>query len=579
MNKYNVILEDTGQSSVKIVSFYKKMAGVDLKTANEKIRSVPCVLFENLTEEEAKRIALQLKGEGAKSRIELRETNDEEASSISQEYEYVHNDNKVSNKSKKIEDTTLNILEKISRIITCVVGVAAFLLLMLDYSGLEGLTNGLTKIFTYLFIACLLWFLLGKRYVTYLLEQMENEVLYADKEYNSIELYELLKEKLRYDGVEKIKLENEQCVVECKFGIHNLVYDPDCTKIFVSYDYKGKFPSYLELCNMVEANCIAKNLKDALYGTEDAEAEKKQIDKLYRLHRLGKLTPLYIIVGILLLIGPKEIKKGIETLRYPEIVTVQEGSIPILGDADVKTVLENFFGEPKWRYEKEDDKTGYVVFSGTAIENSTNMVRDFEIYFHTKRINDEEIQYEVQLMTLEGEEVSEADMLGMLLMVNEEYTPDNETASDLSYEETVIEEAVVEGEKEVLHLEEFIVLGQTADEMAELMNAGGYDVVYLEEYDACGFADARLRISNYDVGLCITALPSETATIWFGDVNTDMSLEEADWQLINSMGAENISAPDDNAWRYKIDEIYYFTMYGEGEDRISFVLEIFWNNY
>jgi len=477
MSKYNVILEDAGKNSVKVIQLYKKIAGVDLKTANERVRSVPSLLFENLTEEEAKKIVLQLKGEGAKLRLELKELDDGEVSLPVREYEYVNDDKKENNKSKKIEDTTLNILEKISSIITGVIGVATFLLLMIDYSGLEGLTNGLTKIFTFFFIACLLWFLLGKRYITYLFEQMENEVFYIEKNYNADEMFELLKVNLKYDGVKKICLENGQCVVECKFGTHNLTYNEECEKVFVSHDCKGKFLSYLELCNMVEANCIAKSIKDALYGTEEAETEKIQINKLYRLHRLGKLTPIYVIIGILLLIGPKEIKKGVEAMRFPEIAAVQESSIPILGDADVQTVLENFFGDPEWRFEKENDDTGYVIFSGTAIENSTNMVRDFEIYFRTKRIHDDEIQYEIQKMTLEGDAVSEADMLGMLLMVNEKYTPDNESVS----EETIVEEEKEVAEEETVVYEEVVYFaGSYSNELISVSISQWSDAEFTE---------------------------------------------------------------------------------------------------
>ncbi len=436
MSKYNIILENAGSSKVKVIQIYMQLTGASLADAKEKLHVIPCIFMENLPEDKANAIVRQLKGEGINAKMELcEEGHDAESEEPmtekerTKEYVYHAEEQKEGKKAKKAENAAFGALEKISGFIASAVGIIAFVLLLIDFNGLEEFTNGVVRIFTFLCFACLLWFCVLKRYVSYWGNSLENEFLYGREEYEPEKFFDFVKNNLTYDGMQKLSLdESGQCTAVCKFGTHHFDYHLEEEKMLVTYECSKGFPAYSELCNMQEANYIAKLLKDHLYGTNQAEAEKQKLDKLYRLQRLGKLTPIYIILGILLLVGPGNIGKGIDYLRHPEIKAVQESSIPILGDAQVQKVLENFFGNPEWRFEKGDGGIGYVVFSGTAVQNSTDMVRDFEIYFRTKRVGDDQVQFEVQKMTLDGEEVSEADMLGMLWMINGKYNGDHVSA-------------------------------------------------------------------------------------------------------------------------------------------------------
>lgn len=425
MDKYNIILENVGENKVKLIELYQKLSGADLKNAKEKIDSVPCVLLENLTKEDAEKIALQLKGNGANVRVEQSEKPEEEEAKAKipvQEYEYHAEERQESSRSKKAENTVLGALEKISGFITSAVGIIAFILLLIDYNGLEDIKSGVIKIFTFLFIVCLLWFCVLKRYVTYFANDMENTLPYEKEQYETEQFFELIRDNLSYEGIQKLQLDEKgQCVAICKFGTHQFVYDEEKEKISVTYECGKTFPKYPELCNLLEANCIAKTLKDHIYVTSEADVEKEKLEKIYRLSRLGKLTPIYVIIGIILLVGPKGIKKATQAVRYPEIKAVQENELPILGEAPVQKVLENFFGDPEWRFESDGDGKGYVIFGGTAIQVSNDLVRDFEIYFRTKRVRETDIQFEIQKITMEGEELSEDEMLGFLLLLNAEY--------------------------------------------------------------------------------------------------------------------------------------------------------------
>ncbi len=133
-----------------------------------------------------------------------------------------------------------------------------------------------------------------------------------------------------------------------------------------------------------------------------------------------------------------------------------------------------------------------------------------------------------------------------------------------------------EMEKTKIDLDAYITIADTADTMAELLLNEGYDIVYLEDYDGYGLSDGSLIIQNYDIGTCIIAENSEETTIFLMGINTDMSLEEADYELTNNLGAVITPLSYEGALTYNLNNRYYIAIYSVGEKGINIVAEPYW---
>lgn len=248
-----------------------------------------------------------------------------------------------------------------------------------------------------------------------------------------------------------------------------------------------------------------------------------------------------------------------DPLSWAFIKMVQRGSLEsypniVLGDAFANLFAESY----EWKYFLSDEGKDIVEFNGMA--NGISAKMQFVI-------NENCENFSLDYMEVDGESFGALDSLIVLNGILANYSISNSIDGTISTQKIRID------------VNDYISQGKTAGAMAEEMINTGYDIVYLENYDAYGFAEENLIMQNYDIGVYICAEYSESATISFAGLTTDMSLREADSYLIDSLGAEDISLPDDNAWRYKIDDTYYITLYGAPETGIIFELEVFWESY
>ena len=67
---YKVVLCNAGSSPLMVVKTLKELAEIDLKEAKDLVDSAPCVLYEDLSEEDAESVASVLREAGAEIEIQ-----------------------------------------------------------------------------------------------------------------------------------------------------------------------------------------------------------------------------------------------------------------------------------------------------------------------------------------------------------------------------------------------------------------------------------------------------------------------------------------------------------------------------
>jgi len=69
-NSFDLYLQSAGNKRIKVISLVKKIMNIGLKEAKDKIDSVPTIIKESISKEEAEKLRDELENEGAK--IELK---------------------------------------------------------------------------------------------------------------------------------------------------------------------------------------------------------------------------------------------------------------------------------------------------------------------------------------------------------------------------------------------------------------------------------------------------------------------------------------------------------------------------
>lgn len=131
-------------------------------------------------------------------------------------------------------------------------------------------------------------------------------------------------------------------------------------------------------------------------------------------------------------------------------------------------------------------------------------------------------------------------------------------------------------EKQIIDMDLYTDYTQTADEIRTNMNNAGIEVKQMLEGDAQGFEDGSLVILNYDTGIYIEMHPSDQRVIQIYGINTDMTPEESNDELVNHALATCIESMQ-NTWRYNINNTYMITVNGQaGVSGISITFEPYW---